>query len=216
MDIPDNPTLGRPITSARELLQRFHYGHGDQVEKILEFANNRRLMDDDVVFLLVSILKGNEELIRCILLAIDGAERVIDNSQQAGKDLRALEQNLIAQIEAAAARAAGRLNLAADRLSTTVAKVDQLCGGMDSAARCLTQAEGVLTRAVEIEDGKHTLDRLIDQIRRQALADLRGYHAEVVAGLAYDVGRQARVLHVYGIVGLVAIALIFVAWQFKG
>lgn len=197
MSIPDEPSLGRPISSARELLQRFHYGHSDHVEKILEFASSRRLMDDDLVFLLVSILKGNEELVRCILLAIDGAERVIDNSRAAGQDLRALEQQLTAQMEAAANRSAGRLNVAADRLAKTAHRVDQLCSGLDAAARSLTQAEGAFARAAELSDGKHAFDRLVDQIRRQALADLRGYHSEVLENLEQQLGRKLTWIPVY-------------------
>lgn len=208
MAIPDEPSLGRPIASARELLQRFHYGHGDHVEKILEFASSRRLMDDDLVFLLVSILKGNEELVRCILLAIDGTERVIDNSRAAGQDLRALEQQLTAQMEAAANRSAGWLNVAADRLARTANRVDALCGGIDAAARSLTQAEGAFARAAELGDGKRTIDALVESIRRQALADLRGYHAEIASGLEQQVSRKSGWLHFYGAIGTLLTAVL--------
>ena len=139
MSAPDDTPLGRPVASARQLLERFYHGHGPEVEQILRFAHDHKLNEDNLVFLLVSILKGNVELVRCILLAIDDVIRVIDNSEDAGKKLRALTQALIAQIEAAANRSAGRLNLAADRLSTTVAQVDRLCNGIEIAARELVR-----------------------------------------------------------------------------
>lgn len=214
MDTPDGTPNGPPARSARELLELFHYGHYHEVEQILRFAREHRLEDDNLVFLLVAILKGNETLVQCILEAIVGTERVIDNSREAGKELRALEQQIIAQVEGAAARSAGRLNLAADRLTRTVAQVDELCEGILSAARGLVRVEGVLDRALEIREGGVALDRLSAHIRLQALADLRGYHAEIVEGLADEVGKQVRFLHCYGVIGVIFAILALIASYF--
>lgn len=213
MSAPDDAPLGRPVASARQLLERFYYGHGPEVEQILRFAHDHKLDEDNLVFLLVSILKGNEELVRYILQAIDSTDRVIDNSKEAGRKLRALEQSLVAQIEEAANRSAGRLNMAADRLTATVAQVDRLCNGIEVATRELVRCGGVFNRAAELGNGERTLDRLISDIRKQALSDARFYYAEIGEEMYRKIERRLHMLHVYGIIGSIGVIGMLWTWM---
>lgn len=210
----DMPVDNDPET-ARALLERLYYGHSRAVEAILRFASAHKLDDDNYVFLLVSILKGNEELVHWLLRAIESTDRVIDNSREAGKQLRGLEQKLAAQMEAAANRNAGKLNLAADRLAATVTQVDRLCVEIIHAGADLRRVEGVLDRALEIGQGKIALDRLIDQIRSQARADLKNYHSEIMEELSREVRREAWAVHAYGLTSLIAV-ICLVLWLALG
>lgn len=198
--------------SARALLERLYYGHSAEVEAILRFASVHKLDDDNYVFLLVAILKGNEELVRLILQAVKSTDQVIDNSRESGKDLRALTVKLIAQIEAAANRSAGHLNVAADRLTAVVRRVDELCAGIVAAGGDLRRVEGVLDHALDRKEGTTALDRLLGQIRAQAQADLRSYHAEIIKELSGEVRRKSWVIHAYGMTLLATLAS-FELWR---
>lgn len=212
MSLPNDDGSDGEFVSARVLLERLYYGHSAEVEAILRFAHTHKLQDDDLVFLLVSVLKGNEELVRWILQAIAATDRVIDNARKSGVELRDLAQQLVAQIDEAANRSAGKLNLAADRLTSTVSQIDNLCAGIITASEDFRRVEGVIERAVGLQEGKNALDRLIDQIRRQARADLTIYHSEIMDELSRQVRREAWAIHAYGMTGLVALACIVLGW----
>ncbi|TKD50608.1 hypothetical protein [Sphingomonas baiyangensis] len=188
--------------SARVLLERYCYGHTPEVEAILRFAHDHHLTEDNLVFLLVAILKVNEGIVGNLLTAITSADRVIDNAKHAGQALRTLSQTEIAQIEAAGIRAAGHLNVAADRLMRTAAKAEGLCAQMLAASGDLKAAHGAFEHAAELTHGRRALDSMIEMIRKQAQADLRGYHVEVVEGLKSEVRRELRGTHAYGLIGL--------------
>ncbi|MFW2853472.1 hypothetical protein ACM61V_16395 [Sphingomonas sp. TX0543] len=194
-----------PPVSARKLLERFYYGHSDEVEAILRFAHERRLADDDAVFLLTAILKGNENLVGYILQAIAASDEVVDNSREAGKELRALALRLATYMEQAATRSIAKLNIAADRMSAVALQTENLCAAILAASQDLVRVEGVLGRAVELQDGKSGLDRLIDHIRRQALADIRDHHADLIEELSQSVSREAWAIHAYGVTTLLMI-----------
>lgn len=198
-------------TSARVLLEQYCYGHGPDVEAILRFARAHRLEDDNLVFLLVAILKVNEGIVHKLLMAIDGTERAINNAKEARSYLSSLTQKLIGQLEAAANFNAGHLNVAADRLKTTAAHAEQLCNHLLTASADLRGAQGVFERAAELSDGSGALDRLIDRIRAEARADLRGYHVEMIEELDRDVRRETWAIHAYGMVGLVG-WIAFIVW----
>ncbi|WP_422058119.1 hypothetical protein [Sphingomonas sp.] len=205
-------TSGFDATSARALLERYCYGHTPDVEAILRFAHDHRLTEDNVVFLLVAILKVNERIIGNLLTAIASADRVIDNAKHAGQALRTLSQTEIAQIEAAGIRAAGHLNVAADRLMRTAAKAEQLCERILAAGGDLTAARGAFEHAAELRSGQRALDSMIEMIRRQAQADLRGYHGEIIEGLQSDIRRELRGIHAYGLIGLGGWLVSIVVW----
>ncbi|CAM3288197.1 hypothetical protein SPAN111604_14815 [Sphingomonas antarctica] len=212
MPMPQDDASDGEFMSARALLERLYYGHSAEVEAILRFAHTNKLQDDDLVFLLVSVLKGNEELVRLILQAIAATDRVIDNARESGVELNGMAQQLVAQIQAAANRSTGKLNLAADRLANTVRQVEDLCAGIIVAGQDLRRVEGVIERAVELHEGKNALDRLIDQIRRQARADLTSYHSEIMEELSRQVRREAWAIHAYGMTGMFALACAVLGW----
>ncbi|PKP92680.1 hypothetical protein DAH66_02525 [Sphingomonas koreensis] len=198
--ISDSSDDGAP--SARVLLERYCYGHTPDVEAILRFAHDHRLTEDNLVFLLVAILKVNEGIVGNLLTAITSADHVIDNAKHAGQALRTLSQTEIAQIEAAGIRAAGHLNVAADRLMRTAAEAEQLGERMLAASGDLIAARGAFEHATELIHGRRALDSMIETIRRQAQADLRGYHSEIIEGLQSDIRRELRGIHAYGLIGL--------------
>jgi hypothetical protein len=207
---PDKSDDG--ATSTRVLLERYCYGHTPDVEAILRFAHDHRLTEDNLVFLLVAILKVNEGIVGNLLTAITSADRVIDNARHAGQALRTLSQTETAQIEAAGIRAAGHLNVAADRLMRTAGKTEQLCEQILAASGDLKAAHGAFEYAAEFTSGRRALDSMIEMIRRQAQADLRGYHGEIVQGLQSDVRRELRGIHAYGLIGLGGWLVSIVVW----
>ncbi|MBA4763128.1 hypothetical protein [Sphingomonas sp.] len=198
--------------SARVLLERYCYGHTPDVEAILRFAHEHQLTEDNLVFLLVAVLKVNEGIVGNLLSAITSADRVIDNARHAEQALRTLSQTEIAQIEAAGIRAAGHLNVAADRLMRTAAQAERLCERILAAGGDLSAAHGAFEHAVELTSGRRALDSLIETIRRQAQADLRGYHGEIIQGLQSDIRRELRGIHAYGLIGLGGWLVGLVAW----
>lgn len=207
MEKDSNAAGGPEDRSARELLEGFLYGHVAEIEAIIRFARQHGLDDDNLVFLLVSILKVNEVLVQRLLSAIDAAERVIDNSKQAGSQLRALAQTLTAQMAEVANSNAGHLNLAADRLTRSIVRAEDLCGHIVRASQDLQGARSAFEQAVGLSEGSKALDSLLDHIRTQARVDLREYHAEVITELEHTVGREAWAIHLYGIVGLIVLTV---------
>lgn len=209
-DTPDLTGISYDAQSARELLERFHYGHIAEIEAIIRFAYERGLQDEDTVFLLTSILKVNEQLVRYLLAAIAEAGRVIDNSKEAGAQLRALAQTLVAQIAQVANTSAGQLNVAADRFARGIFRAEDLCGHLVAASQDLQAARGVFERAAGLSGGMMALDSLLDHIRTQARTDLREYHAEVIKELECEVARNAWAVHLYGIVSLLVMAVLII------
>ena len=207
MENGSNAAGGYEDRSARALLEGFVYGHVAEIEAIIRFARQHGLDDDNLVFLLVSVLKVNEVLVQRLLSAIDAAERVIDNSKQAGSQLRALAQTLTAQMAEVANGNAGRLNVAADRLTRSILRAEELSGNVVAASQDLQRARGAFEQAVGLSDGSKAMDSLLDHIRTQARVDLREYHVEVIKELERTVGREAWAIHVYGIVGLMVLAV---------
>jgi len=212
MSAPNSDQFNDGAASARVLLERYCYGHTPDVEAILRFAHDHRLTEDNLVFLLVAILKVNEGIVGNLLTAITSADRVIDNARIAGQALRTLSQTEIGQIEAAGLRAAGHLNVAADRLMRSAAKAEQLCERILAAGGDLNAAHGAFEHAAELTGGRRALDSMIDMIRKQAQADLRGYHGEIIQGLQSDVRRELRGIHAYGLIGLGGWLVSIVVW----
>ncbi|WP_066663865.1 MULTISPECIES: hypothetical protein [unclassified Sphingomonas] len=208
MGSSDKEAPGNNAASARALLERYLYGHAPEVEAVLRFAHDHRLDEDNLVFLLVAILKVNETTVRLLLTSVADADRVIENARKMGKDLHALSQKLIAQQEAAAIRAAGHLNVAADRFSGLMVRANDLGDRLLVASGELQAARGVFEHAAGISEGRFALNSLIERIRAQAQADLRVYHSELIEELDLSVRRKVWAVHLYGLAALLGISLI--------
>lgn len=107
------PEPGPPGTtpqSARELLERYTYGPGE-IEAILRFADENNLLKDDFVWLLTAVLKVNTNLVAELLQAIVAGESwkggMHDLWRDMSQHLIGLKDQLVGQIECAAARSAG-------------------------------------------------------------------------------------------------------------
>lgn len=213
MVTPDSntPHEVRKVT-ARELLEKFHGGHTEDVERILRFASEHHLENDDMVFLLTAILKGNENLVLLLLKALIAAEQTLLNFDLRTKRLMMhTKQVMIGQIEEATSRATGRLNTAADRVSGTIKIAEELSVQLACSSQDVRSARDTLQRMIELPEGTAAVDRLWIRVGAEAREYLRMHGDAVVDEIRTRVRGSLWFRHGYALAQLILTVWI-IAW----
>jgi hypothetical protein len=218
------------VSSARVLLEQLCYGHSIEVAAILRFADAHQLQRDDLVFLLVSILKVNEVLVFNLLEAAELIARLVDdartesarivndakahNRANAAK-LTSLAEGLIARIEVAAKDAAIPLNKAASRFESAVQQTNDLASGLAVLGRDFRSASEAVRKLSGSDDSTRIIAGMHDFIAMQARDYLKAHGMEVIREMRLQSRHRGRVSIVCSIVNVSAVLglVIWTIWR---
>ncbi len=188
------PEPGPPGTtpqSARELLERYTYGPGE-IEAILRFADENNLLKDDFVWLLTAVLKVNTNLVAELLQAIVAGESwkggMHDLWRDMSQHLIGLKDQLVGQIECAAARSAGDIAVQVARLEVMARDLAAFNKNMVVVAKDFRATRDVLSRTLDTADQGSAFKLLAAYVAESFRPVLR---SEVIA-FRYEAQRQVQ------------------------
>jgi hypothetical protein len=201
MTRPEPRQPGSTPTSARDLLERYTYGPGE-IETILRFADEHNLLKDDFVWLLTSVLKVNTNLVTELLQAIAAGESWKSDMNGLWRDMSqhlvGLKDQLVGQLEGAAARSAGDIAVQVARLEALIQGMAAFNRNMVAVAKDFRAAREVFSRTLDTADQGSAFKLVAAHVAESFRPVLR---SEVVA-FRYEAQQQVqnalRALSVFG------------------
>ncbi len=213
-------------SSARNLLEQLCYGHSIEVTAILRFADEHQLQRDDLVFLLVSILKVNEGLVFNLLEAAEliaqliasartEAAGIVSDAGTRAAELTSLTAGLVARIEEAAKNAAIPLGEAASRIESAVQQTDGLARGLAVLGRDFRSTSEAVRKLSGSDDSTRIIAGMHDFIGMQARDYLTAHGMEVIREMRLQSRYRSWVSSAGGTVNVIAVVslVIWTIWR---
>lgn len=159
------PPVGTPLPSSARALFDALAETKAQIEQIQRYCEKHNLGQNHAVFVLASMLKADSDLASIMLDSLTVVGETIDSASAAAvahdRAAVSLTHRLIAQIEAAASRVAGQLDLAAANFERQINNAAEMSGDLTIAIREYRETRTVLKNLLGAEDARSALAAII-------------------------------------------------------